>query len=342
MFERGNAMRPVYRSNLFALMLILGQVFGIIFLGGVLKGLLNTEQLLIATQLIFLIVPTIIYFIVTKLPVKETLRLNRISVIDIGIIVLIAFLCQPIASFLSALTNVFFKNLINEVFNEISTIPYGKQLVIMALTPAICEEVTMRGIVLSGYRRISVTKTVIMTGLFFGILHLNAQQFLYAFAMGILFAYLVIITNSIYASVICHFVFNGIQVTVANVIVKLSPEATKNAANLKDLTVMEQLNTLVPLMVSALLFTVFVVMLVKKLYKRNMGEMHLRQPQYNAISEDTPEYGHGSETNHEIGYLLRGNEKPEEESVVNAPFILTVVLYLAIMVATELFSKKPL
>ena len=50
-----------------------------------------------------------------------------------------------------------------------------------------------------------------MSGLYFGLMHLDGQQFLYAFAMGIVFCYMVYKTNSIFSSIISHFTINSSQ-----------------------------------------------------------------------------------------------------------------------------------
>jgi len=50
-----------------------------------------------------------------------------------------------------------------------------------------------------------------MNGLFFGIIHLNPQQFSYAFVLGVIFAYMVYYTRSIWAGILPHFIFNASQ-----------------------------------------------------------------------------------------------------------------------------------
>lgn len=49
----------------------------------------------------------------------------------------------------------------------------------------------------------------------FGIIHFDGQQFLYAFFMGVLFAYIFYLTHSILSTMIMHFVFNGTQVLLS-------------------------------------------------------------------------------------------------------------------------------
>jgi uncharacterized protein len=325
-------MKPVYRSNLFALIVILGQILGSLFLSRLLYKSFSLTQILILSQILFLIIPVIVYFMVTGQPVRATLKLNKITLSDIALILAIAFLCQPVASFLSALTSAFFHNAVNELLKDLNKISYITQLGVIALTPAICEEVTVRGIVLSGYKNINSWRAAVMTGLLFGILHLNPQQFLYAFVLGILFAYLVRITNSIFSSMLCHFVFNGIQVTSAYVMMRLRPELVNEATDFTAMTMGDKITTLLPLFFSAIFFGWIVLIVLRKLEKLNR-----KRRQISIIDENSKYIG---ECNEEMDYLLRGNNREPEERVINAPFIATVVVSLVFMTLVEILNKR--
>jgi membrane protease YdiL (CAAX protease family) len=80
-----------------------------------------------------------------------------------------------------------------------------------ALMPAFFEEMYFRGIIFSNYRHVEIKKACLMTGLFFGLAHMNPQQFLYAFIMGTIFCYFVYRTGSIFSSMLSHFTINGTQ-----------------------------------------------------------------------------------------------------------------------------------
>ena len=54
-----------------------------------------------------------------------------------------------------------------------------------------------------------------ITGLFFGIMHLNFHQAIYAGAFGVLYAYILFYTRSIWAPMLLHFINNGIAVVSA-------------------------------------------------------------------------------------------------------------------------------
>lgn len=328
-------MKPVYRSNLYALIVILGQILGSLFLGGVLYQKFSLQQVLFLSQILFLVVPAVIYFVVTRQSIGNTLKLNKITITDIVIILAIAFLSQPVASFLSALTNAFFKNIVNDVIKNLNKVPYITQLGVIALTPAICEEVTIRGIVLSGYKNISNWKAAIMTGLLFGILHLNPQQFLYAFVLGILFAYLVRITNSIFSSMVCHFAFNGIQVTNAYIMMKLKPELINDTTDFTAMAMGDKINTLLPLFFSAIFFGWITVLLIRKLAKVNRVKIINHDDQY-----ENNEYSYAGAQNGEMPYLFRGYNYDGKEKVINSPFIATVIISVAFMVLAEILNKR--
>ncbi|WP_040213763.1 CPBP family intramembrane glutamic endopeptidase [Clostridium polynesiense] len=351
-------MKPTYKANLFALILILIQFLGGRFIAPVLVSFgLNLPQFMVATQLLFLFVPVIIYFIITGENVKSTLSLKRLSGKDTFRVVLIALFSQPVAWFLSYATGLFFPNKVAEVFDIISGYPYLLLLFIMAVVPAVFEEITIRGIVLSGYRKKSLFEASIFTGLIFGILHLNAQQFLYTAALGALFAYLVRITGSIYSSVLAHFLFNGFQVTLS----KITNAASKkmnlemNSAQ-NDLTAIPwsmKLGSLAMLAVLALVFLFFIVITLKRMKRDkalrqtlevdNLYTFKEHKYAYNPEKEGNsiyPEdYSSYDENNNVIPPEEHSNHERKKKSFdnpLNSPFILSIALFIFIMILDNL------
>ncbi|MDP4178472.1 MAG: type II CAAX endopeptidase family protein [Bacillota bacterium] len=316
-------MKPVFRSNLFACILI----FLYVFAGGfVLVRLHIPNYILIAlAEVLFLLVPTIIYFYITKLSVINTLRLHKINIKSIGVVILIVACCFPIATFASLVTQLFFTNNTAKVMNSFMSLPLILLILITAVTPAVCEEVTMRGVVLSGYKNVDIKKAAIMNGLIFGLFHMNPDQFLYAFALGVIFAYIVDITNSIFSTMIAHFTFNGSQTVMAWLVIKFSPflnQGTKTNAE----TSFSQYSLHLKVIMLSFSFAfaagsvVLVVLLLKLLKSVNKDK----------IAE---KYGNGFENNEDISEnnevgLLYNNYKPKKERVVNLPFILIVLLYI--------------
>ena len=124
--------------------------------------------------------------------------------------------------FLSGVSGLFFSNDIPELMNELNDINIFVSLFVLAVIPGVVEELVMRGVIFSGYKNVRLVPAILINGLFFAIFHLNPQQFLYAFVLGVIFAYMVRATRSIFVPIITHFIINASQVLIMYV---LSPLA---------------------------------------------------------------------------------------------------------------------
>lgn len=168
--------------------------------------------LLILSQLLINIVPFFLYLLVTRKKIKDILSFKLLSMKNIVLITLICFFIQPIMMLLSFITTLFSSNEVSDLLNDLTSLPFYISLFGVAVMPAICEEITFRGIILSEYKNMPLKSTFFINGLFFGIMHLTVQQFLYATLLGIIFSYFVYYTKSILSSMLGHFVINGSQV----------------------------------------------------------------------------------------------------------------------------------
>ena len=94
-------------------------------------------------------------------------------------------------------------------------------LALLALTPAICEEVVFRGVLLAGTRgRASAVRVAAFNGLVFGAFHISfesAFRFLPTAWLGFLLAWAVLSTRSIWVGILMHFVNNGSIVLMASI-----------------------------------------------------------------------------------------------------------------------------
>lgn len=270
--------RKIFHANLFAMILLILYSSAGTKLGSIFKALnLSLPMYLVLPQILLLFMPTVVYFLITKEPVKKTLRLNKINFQTVIIVIGIALVSMPIATFLSLIAQFIFPNRIGEVVTRLGNIPLLIRLAVIALTPAICEEITMRGVALAGYDGVDVKKAAIITGLFFGMIHMDGNQFLYATALGVIFAYLVRITNSIFSSMICHFVINGTQVVMLEVSKWLmkytnqSNEAIQNAG-ISALSLNEKIYATILYLTLAVICVGIIIILMKKLIKINGGD----------------------------------------------------------------------
>ena len=89
---------------------------------------------------------------------------------------------------------------------------------LIAVTPAFCEEFLFRGVLLSSFRGGWKTPTaVIVSGVVFGAFHLSPEtafRFVPTAWLGILLAWIVVETRSIWPAVLLHFLNNGLILTL--------------------------------------------------------------------------------------------------------------------------------
>jgi len=90
-----------------------------------------------------------------------------------------------------------------------------KLLLVIAVTPAVCEELLFRGVILSGLRRYGAWPAIIVSALLFALAHASIYRLLPTFCLGLLLGYIVVKTGSIWCSMLMHALNNGVAVTLA-------------------------------------------------------------------------------------------------------------------------------
>lgn len=90
--------------------------------------------------------------------------------------------------------------------------PLLEMLLVHALLPAVLEEMLFRFLPLRLLRGYSSKAVIILSSLFFACVHCSLFQIPYAFVAGVIFISLDIMFDSIYPSVILHFLNNALSV----------------------------------------------------------------------------------------------------------------------------------
>lgn len=90
-------------------------------------------------------------------------------------------------------------------------------LIMLAVVPAICEELLFRGYAQRQFERgLGAASGILASGVIFGLYHLRLSQVLPLSALGIYLAYLVWRTGSLWPAVLVHFANNAFAIFVAN------------------------------------------------------------------------------------------------------------------------------
>jgi len=194
-------------------------------------GILITEFLLIA-------LPTVIYVKARGAAIKNELRFNRLNLVD-ALLVAVAFIAAYfVAVFINLLGEILISMMGNLIIPDIpfATDPaeYVMLLFIIAGSAGICEEILFRGFILRAYEKLGMWPNIIITALLFSILHLNIQNILAPFFLGIILGFVVYKTNSIFAGILGHFINNAISVTWGYVIMSLPFYENINVEQIQD------------------------------------------------------------------------------------------------------------
>jgi hypothetical protein len=79
---------------------------------------------------------------------------------------------------------------------------------LFALTPALIEEISYRGVFYQAARGRRPIRAMVVSGLLFGAMHMNFNQILYACVMGVIFGLVIEASGSLLSTMIMHFMFN--------------------------------------------------------------------------------------------------------------------------------------
>jgi len=198
-------------------------IMGIQFFLGIIIGVLglvfifNTNSLAmgaltVLSSIVSFGAAVLIGFKKTKRRFNEVFKLNRVSV----------FLWIATVVFITGFTIVTSEtdNVLNyflpppEKFRYLfDTLLAGQPLIIsiiaIGIIPALTEELFFRGLILDGLKsNYSKRKSIIISALLFGIIHLNPWQFYSGFIFGLIAAWICIETNSTLLCIFIHF-FNN-------------------------------------------------------------------------------------------------------------------------------------
>ncbi len=221
---------------------------------------------LIVAQLLILI-PVWGYTAKEHINLHREIRHRRLGIGALLCLVGITLLSMPLLSFLNLLSSMFAPNAAASLATQMVGGPGWMNILFLAVIPAVSEEFVFRGIFFHGYRNHGFWKAALISGLIFGLMHLNFNQFSYGFALGVIFAAVVEASGSIYASMVIHFLINFQSAQVINTLTVsgMDESATLQLSDAFQQTYM--VTAIVIIGIVAVVTTVLVVLLVKLLAK---------------------------------------------------------------------------
>jgi membrane protease YdiL (CAAX protease family) len=161
-------------------------------------------------QVVGLFFPFLLYLLITKQKVRDVLKLAPLNLKMVLMIFVITIMAFPVVMLISYLSTFVFIPMVSEM--NLDAYPLWQAILIIGVFPALFEEFIFRGVLQHEYEGVSLKKRALITGLFFGIIHLNFHQSIYAGLFGILYAYLYYYTKTIWAPALWHFLHNSLSV----------------------------------------------------------------------------------------------------------------------------------
>ena len=184
------------------------------------------ERGLLASEWLLLFVPALLFVRLGGFDLRATLSLRRPSGAGVAGALLLVAGATPVAWGIGWLQTFFLPipwELLEGLEKLVTAETPGRLvwlLLLLAVTPAFCEEVVFRGVLLGGTRTLAPWRVVLLNGLVFGAFHLSfetAIRFLPTAWLGIVISWAVLRTGSIWVGSLMHLLNNGTIVLLASV-----------------------------------------------------------------------------------------------------------------------------
>ena len=187
-----------------------------VFVGSRLGSLsLPYDLYIILSEVLLIALPPILFARKKNLNIASTFRFKKPRAIE----VLLTLMISPVMIIAGACAGLIVLIIIKNTFGSVqlitgvTSVMSGNvlwSLFLIAVIPAVCEEVLFRGLIQRGLERMGAGWSILLSGLLFGLFHFDFQRFAAQTIIGIIAAYLVYRTGSIFNGMLLHFMNNGL------------------------------------------------------------------------------------------------------------------------------------
>lgn len=192
----------------------------------------DLARMALVTQLTVIAAPALLMtFFLTSSP-RQTLLLKMPPWLAIPAAVLLAVVLHPVANFLQTVVGQLYPisdsvrpalERMQELLGQTNFLPL---VLVIAVLPAICEELAFRGFILSGFRHLGHKwRAIIYSSILFGLAHGILQQSLIACLLGTVLGFMAVQSGSILPGVIFHLVHNTLAVANSRIMPEMLPDS---------------------------------------------------------------------------------------------------------------------
>ncbi len=182
-----------------------------------------------------LAVPALLYFAIKRISLSDALPFEKAGVIKTAACVFFGSAACMLANLpANAVVNI------EKAFGfsgEMPEMPLTNDMWVLVLygititiVPPIVEELLFRGMVLQSLRKYGDGFAVVTSAILFGLYHGNFVQMVFAFIAGLVMGLVVVRTNSLWTSILIHFINNSISFSM-EMVQRYAGDGTMNLVN---------------------------------------------------------------------------------------------------------------
>lgn len=198
--------------------------FGKMMISGLPQDTQGFAKLILLPQVGLILAPAVLMAIVLTTSLRETFRVRVPALPSLPVAVLLGISLHPLYLSLGQwITRLYpigeqTKAALMPFTTMLEAAPLTHLIVLLALVPAICEELVFRGFIFSGLvRGGNQLRAIIVTAVFFGVSHGMLQQSISATVMGLLLGWIALRTGSVLPCFLVHCTNNALSVSLSRI-----------------------------------------------------------------------------------------------------------------------------
>lgn len=173
--------------------------------------------------IVFIVLPIFLYARRDMSSCADVMRINPLSLKSALLATLSALIAVYLSQILTLLWSILIETLIGTPPPSAFTIPttaksLASSIVFVAILPGICEELLFRGAILGAWEEKGSKKAIIISSLWFMLMHGTLTGIPAQLMCGIILGVIVVSTDSLFAGMIFHTVYNAATLILAFVL----------------------------------------------------------------------------------------------------------------------------
>jgi sodium transport system permease protein len=219
--DRGETASPT-EALLCGMIILIGMFFAQFMAGDSIGGWVGIVKSTVIVQTCLILMPALLMAMILTRSPRKALRIHRPQMSHLFAAVLIGIALHPSYLMLGQAVRLLYemspeaKEIIGQFESMVMAQPIWAVLLLLAVLPAICEELAFRGFIFGGLlRQQGALRAIVVSALLFGFIHSLIQQSIAATMMGLLLGLIAWRTGGVLATMIVHVINNSLTLGLA-------------------------------------------------------------------------------------------------------------------------------